>query len=82
MKILIKNIQCISLGACIIYFISRIIYEISHIKIINQITVIISIFVGITMFIISLISFFYEKKKKEAIEPFIISIILIFADII
>ncbi|MDF2884647.1 MAG: hypothetical protein K0R54_5216 [Clostridiaceae bacterium] len=82
MKTLNKIIYWISLGIAIIYLALRIIYEISNIKIINQIAVILSIIVGITNLIISLILFFYGKEKKEAIKPFIISIILIFVNFI
>lgn len=82
MKTLNKIIYWISLGIAIIYLALRIIYEISNIKIINQIAVILSIIVGITILIISLILFFYGKEKKEAIKPFAISIILIFVNFI
>lgn len=82
MKTLNKIIYWISLGIAIIYLALRIIYEISNIKIINQIAVILSIIVGITILIISLILFFYGKEKKEAIKPFVISIILIFVNFI
>ena len=82
MKTLNKIIYWISLVIAIIYLALRIIYEISNIKIINQIAVILSIILGITVLIISLILFFYGKEKKEAIKPFIISIILIFVNFI
>lgn len=82
MKAFTKNIESVSLGVAIVYFIFRIIYELSHIKIINEIIVILSIIAGISMLIISLILFFYDKNKEESIQPFIISIILIFANII
>ncbi|MBZ9633359.1 hypothetical protein [Clostridium sp. FP1] len=82
MKTFTNNIESVSLGFAIGYFILRIIYEISYIKIINQITVLLSIIAGIAMLIISGIIFFYDKKKKESIQPFLISIILIFISII
>jgi heme O synthase-like polyprenyltransferase len=77
-----KIIYSSSLGACIIYFILRVVYEVSHIKIINLISSIFSLIVGIAFLIIALRLFFHNKNKKESIKPFAISIILIFANVI
>jgi len=82
MKAFTGNIEWGTLGVGLVYFILRIIYEISHIKIINQITIILSIIVAIMALFISLILFFYEKKRKESIKPFIISIVLILVNFI
>lgn len=76
MKTHTRSIYWISLVVVIIYFILRIIYGIWHIKIANQISLILSIIISIAMFIIALISFFHEKRRKEALQAFILFIIL------
>lgn len=77
-----KITYLVSLILCISYFALRIIYEISGISIFNQISSILSIIVGIGMFIAALKLFFYDKKLKESIGLFIIFIAIAFANIV
>ena len=72
-----KIIDWTLLTVCIIYFTSRIIYGIYHIVIRNLISIALSNIVGVKMLCISLILFFYKRRKKEAIKPFIIAMVLI-----
>lgn len=65
-----------------IYFILRIIYIILNVKIINIITSLISLFLGIVFLVIALKSYFLDKNKKESIRPFAISVALILINII
>lgn len=62
---------------CVVYFISRISCEIFHTEILNRVSIALSIVIGSVMFSISLKIFFYDKKKKEALQALIISIVLI-----
>lgn len=82
MKIYNKITYLISLILCISYFAFRIIYEISGISIFNEISSILSIIVGIGIFIAALKLLFYDKKLKESVGLFIIFIAIAFANII
>jgi len=66
----------------VIYFILRIIYGISHIEIFNYASLIFSMVTAVGMFIIAIISFLYEKKRKDAIQSLGIFIILAIVNII
>jgi heme O synthase-like polyprenyltransferase len=77
-----RAIYFVALSTYIIYFLLRIIYEVSKIKVISIVTSILSLVVGIALFITALIIFFHNQNKKESIKLFVISIILILVNAI
>ncbi len=82
LKIDNKKIGLISLCVYVTYFILRCVYDLTHIKIISSITVMISLGAGMVLFPISLRLFFHDKNKKECLQLLVISTILIIINVI
>lgn len=69
MNIILKKAYRFILSGIFIYYIFRIVFILTNLTLIKVTTDTFSFIVGIFLFIISLIIFFYEREKKEGIFP-------------